>query len=100
MFVVECAARTVSGASVAMPLLTELVSSENGFCYKHGAPNGAVPKRAPPVQPKTAKNPLLSAAALEVNKRADSNIRSWNHCFKAALQPPVPAALRQTLPGG
>jgi hypothetical protein len=31
-------------ALVSMPLLTELVSAKDGFCYRHGAPNGAVPK--------------------------------------------------------
>src|ERR1035437_5617924 len=29
---------------ISMPLLTELVSIKDGFSYKHGAPNGAVPK--------------------------------------------------------
>ena len=28
-----------------MPLLTELVLREDGFCYKHGAPNGAIVTR-------------------------------------------------------
>ena len=47
MSVVQCAVTTVLVAVISMPLLTELVSSENGFCYKHGAPNGAVPRPAP-----------------------------------------------------
>ena len=42
MFRVECVVTAVSVASVFMPLLTELVSIENGVCYRHGAPNGAV----------------------------------------------------------
>jgi hypothetical protein len=29
---------------ISLPLLTELVSIKDGFSYKHGAPNGAVPK--------------------------------------------------------
>jgi hypothetical protein len=29
-------------AFISRPLLTELVSNEGGFCYKHGAPNGAL----------------------------------------------------------
>ena len=43
MFRVECVAATVFVAFISMPLLTELISSEDGFCYRHGAPNGAVP---------------------------------------------------------
>ena len=38
----ECVAVTVLVALISMPLLTELVSMENGVCYRHGAPNGAV----------------------------------------------------------
>jgi hypothetical protein len=49
MFVVQCVAVTVFVAFTSMPLLTELVSSEDGFCYRHGAPNGAVRKPAPPI---------------------------------------------------
>ena len=41
MFRVECVAKTVSGAFISMPLLTELVSMEDGVCYRHGAPSGA-----------------------------------------------------------
>jgi len=43
MFRVKCVATTAFAAFISMPLLTELVSSEDGFCYRHGAPNGAVP---------------------------------------------------------
>ena len=39
-----------------MPLLTELVSGEDGFCYKRGAPNGALPPGQQPIPPETAKN--------------------------------------------
>jgi hypothetical protein len=56
MFVVECAAGTVCGTSVHMPLLAELVSCGDGFCYTHGAPAGALPPRQPPIPPITAKN--------------------------------------------
>jgi hypothetical protein len=42
MFRVECLARTVFEAPISMPLLTELVSMENGVCYRHGAPSGAI----------------------------------------------------------
>jgi hypothetical protein len=42
MFRVERVATTGLVALVSMPLLTELVSRENGYCYRHGAPNGAV----------------------------------------------------------
>ena len=41
MFQVECVAETMPVAFISMPLLTELVSMEDGFCYKRGAPNGA-----------------------------------------------------------
>ena len=43
MFRVKCVATMVFEAFISMPLLTELVSSEYGFCYRHGAPDGAVP---------------------------------------------------------
>jgi len=43
--VVQCAATTVFVAFISMPLLTELVFREDGFCYKHGAPNGALSRR-------------------------------------------------------
>jgi hypothetical protein len=43
MFRDKCVVTTVVVAFISMPLLTELVSSEDGFCYRHGAPNGAVP---------------------------------------------------------
>jgi hypothetical protein len=42
MYRVECVATTVLVALISMPLLTELVSMEDGFCYRHGAPNGVV----------------------------------------------------------
>jgi hypothetical protein len=42
MFRAECAVTAVLVALVSMALLTELVSTENGVCYRHGAPNGAV----------------------------------------------------------
>jgi len=48
MSVVQCVARTVCSVFIAMPLLTELVSSEVGFSYKHGAPNGAVLQASTP----------------------------------------------------
>ena len=41
---VECVANQGFGMFISMPLLTELVSIKDGFSYKHGAPNGAVPK--------------------------------------------------------
>ena len=55
---VQCLATAVLAAFVSMPLLTELVSSEEGFCYRHGAPNGAVPPSQPSIRPKTAKKRL------------------------------------------
>ena len=36
MFEVQCVATTVFVAFIAMPFLTELVSSEDGFCYRQG----------------------------------------------------------------
>jgi hypothetical protein len=43
MLSVKCVVTAESVAFISMPLLTELVSSEDGFCYRHGAPDGAVP---------------------------------------------------------
>jgi hypothetical protein len=47
MFRVEHVANTVFAALTSMPLLTELVSTEDAVCYRHGAPNGAVRTRSP-----------------------------------------------------
>jgi hypothetical protein len=55
MFKVQCPATTVLAAFLSMPLLTELVSSKDGFCYRHGAPNGAVFPSQRPIPLKTAK---------------------------------------------
>jgi hypothetical protein len=41
MFEIQSVAPAVFRARIALPLLTELVSTENGFCYRHGAPGGA-----------------------------------------------------------
>ncbi len=45
MCVVQSATTTVFVAFMSMPLLTELVSSEDDFCYRHDAPNEAVPPK-------------------------------------------------------
>jgi hypothetical protein len=52
MFRVEGEATTELVALVSVPLLTELVSMENGVCYRHGAPNGAVRTSQRPIEPK------------------------------------------------
>ncbi len=57
MVLVQRAGMTVLVRFMAMPLLTELVSSEGGFCYRHGAPNGAFFSSAPSIPPKAANNP-------------------------------------------
>ena len=41
---VERVATQGVAALISMPLLTELVSTRDGFSYKHGAPSGAVPR--------------------------------------------------------
>jgi hypothetical protein len=55
MFVVQGMATTVCAALIAMPLRTELDSSKDGFCYRHGAPIGAVPSGQHPIRLETAK---------------------------------------------
>ena len=55
MCVVQRVTTTVFVAFMSMPLLTELVSSEEGSCYRHGAPNGAVPQSQHSIPRKTAK---------------------------------------------
>jgi hypothetical protein len=54
MYAVQCVATAVLVVFRSMPLLTELDSSEDGFGYKHGAPNGAVPP--PPRQHSSPPN--------------------------------------------
>jgi hypothetical protein len=58
---VECVATKGYVAFISMPLLTELVSIEDGFCYKHGAPNGAVSTRQQCIPRNAAKNLTLTA---------------------------------------
>ena len=53
---VWCVARAVLVALLSLPLLTELVSSNTRFGYRHGAPNGAVPAGQHLTSPRTAKN--------------------------------------------
>ena len=57
MFGVQCVAKTVYAVFLSMPLLTELGWSEDGLCYRHGAPNGALPPSQQPIPPKTGKTP-------------------------------------------
>lgn len=47
-----------------VPLLPELVPSEDGGCYKHGAPTGAVPKPALPHSEQSKICPATRAAQL------------------------------------
>jgi hypothetical protein len=56
MFQAECLVTAVLVALVIMGLLTELVSTKNGVCYRPGALNGAVRTSQRPIEPKTAKN--------------------------------------------
>jgi hypothetical protein len=63
MVQVECVATKGYVAFICMPLLTELVSTEDGFCYKHGAPKGAVSTRQQCIARKAAKNLALRASA-------------------------------------
>ena len=55
MAAVQCLGTAVLAAVVSMPLLTELISSEDGSYYRHGAPNGAVFPSQRPTQPKAAE---------------------------------------------
>jgi hypothetical protein len=59
MCVAQRVANAVRETSVPMPHLTALGLAEDGFCYKHGAPNGAVPKPAPAIPPNTAKKSAI-----------------------------------------
>jgi hypothetical protein len=61
MFEVQCVAKTVFVVFLSMPLLTELVSSEDGFCYRHGAPHRALSPSQHCIPPKTAKNRMAAA---------------------------------------
>jgi hypothetical protein len=56
MFRAECAVTTGLVALVSMALLTELVSTENGVCYRHGAANGAVRTSQRHIELKAAEN--------------------------------------------
>jgi len=60
MFEVRCVSTRVLAAFLFMPLLPELVTVEDRFCYKHDAPHGALPPNQHPVLPKTAKNQRIN----------------------------------------
>ena len=77
MFQVEGVAKRVVVAIISMPLLTELVSCENSFCYRHGAPNGAVFPSQHRIPPKTAKklnNVALAAPVCLVHRRRSRGV--------------------------
>ena len=57
MFAIKTAAPAVSRVSMTMPLLTELVSTNAGFCYQHGAPNGASAGFVPLENPQHSRDP-------------------------------------------
>jgi hypothetical protein len=59
---VECVAAQGFLAFNSMPLLTELGSIKDGFSYKHGAPNGAVP-RSNSIENSAEPNPAGSSWA-------------------------------------
>ena len=58
MFLVQRVATIVGEAFIPMPLLTELGSNEDGFHYRPGAPNGAVPKPGPPPSTENSEEPI------------------------------------------
>jgi hypothetical protein len=47
-----------------MPLLTELGWNEDTLCYRHVAPNGAVPQSQDSIPPEAAKNAGMVANML------------------------------------
>jgi hypothetical protein len=57
MFEAQGFVTTVLAAFLFMPLLMEFVSTRDRSCYRHGAPNGTLPRSQHPILPKTAKNP-------------------------------------------
>jgi len=85
MFRVECVLTAVWVALIFMPLLTELVSMENGVCYRHGAPNGAVRtrRRAPLNRKQQSIDRREPATCLERNnnsaRRAHSGLKQSSH---------------------
>jgi hypothetical protein len=84
---VECVTAQGFVASISMPLLTELVSINDGFCYRHGAPNGAVPTRQHFIPSKTA-NLSRTAAGGDVPE-----MRLQHHQPLTRTAVPLPAAL-------
>jgi hypothetical protein len=61
MFGIQRLAAAVFRVFISMPRLTELVSTEDGFCYKHAAPDGASVGFIPL---KTAKTPHFDCNSL------------------------------------
>jgi hypothetical protein len=53
--VVQCVTTRMFVALISMPLLTELVPSEDDFCYRHGAPNGALSPSQHPISPRSCR---------------------------------------------
>src|ERR1017187_6825597 len=71
MFGAQATATTACPALVAMPLLTELDSSMDGFCYRHGAPSGAMPPGLRLIPPRTAENLERHCKCLIINDLPD-----------------------------
>jgi hypothetical protein len=92
MFRGECVATTAFVAFISMPLLRELVSSEDGFCYRHGAPNGAVPPSQPSVSSENSEEASFwFGATLSWLQASDFAIQP----FPAFLVPTVETCLRR-----
>jgi hypothetical protein len=62
-----------------MPLLTELGSRKDGFCYKHGAPSGAVPAGSGSIPLKTRKNLYGASDSTTPDIEATQNVRFFPH---------------------
>jgi hypothetical protein len=83
MFRVQCAAKSMDAVFLPMPLLPELGWRQGGLCYRHGAPNGAVPPGQHAIPPETARDPRNTPNTRKMNGLHEKD------CSRARWVPPL-----------
>ena len=91
MFGAQATATAVCSALIAVPLLTELDSSRDDFCHRHGAPSGAMPPGLRLIPPRTAERLEGHCKCLIINDLPDPH---------GSPSTPPPYPLHTPTPGG
>ena len=85
-------------ALVFMPLLTELVCSRKGSCYRHGAASGALPPGQCAISPKSAKHPLSNLAGSPHSWSSGGSALGSGAHNEQGLWSPIARTWHQTVP--